>query len=66
MTQTELLDKMEKSMHLQNADRERASQILNAVEGMSIWEARELLQRCIGSFELMDIRYRCSFGPTTS
>lgn len=66
MTQEELLDKMEKTMHLQSADRKRASQIFSAVEGMSIWEAKELLQRCISSFELLDIRYKCSFGSTTS
>lgn len=31
--------------------KEKASQILRAVEGMSIWEARELLQACSSVLE---------------
>lgn len=58
MSKTELLDKTGTALHLKKEDRERASQILDAIEGMSIWEARELLERCIGALQLLDVRYR--------
>jgi len=58
MSKEELLDRMKNVLRLRETDREKASQILDAVEGMSIWEARELLKRCIGALQLLDIRYR--------
>ena len=60
-----LLDEMQKQSHLKEADRERAAQILEAVEGMSIWAARELLERCIGALQLLDISYREPRDDTT-
>lgn len=47
-------------------DKERASQILKAVEGMRIWEARELLERCMGALELTEIHYKEALEETTS
>ena len=52
-----LLEKMGESLHLKETDRERAAQILDAVEGMSIWEAGELLERCVGALQLLDITF---------
>lgn len=38
-------------------DKKRAFQILKAVEGLSIWKARELLEKCIGILELTEVHY---------
>lgn len=65
MTKAELLDKMQERLHLKEADREKAAQILEAVEGMSIWAARELLERCIGALQLLDICYKELRDDTT-
>lgn len=45
--------------------KERASQILRAVESMSIWEARELLQACSEVLEQTEISYNTSCSDTT-
>lgn len=58
MTKEALLDKLQKNSLVKEKDRDRASQILDAVEGVSIWEARELLEHCIGALQLLDVRYR--------
>lgn len=47
-------------------DKERASQILKVVEGMRVWEARELLEKCAGVLELTEIHYKRSSSATTS
>lgn len=47
-------------------DKKRASQILKAVEGLSIWEARELLENCATVLQLLEIHYRRSSDATTS
>lgn len=39
-------DRLLESDRIHDKNRDRASQILNAVEGMCIWEARELLSAC--------------------
>ncbi len=46
MTKEALLDLMQKRMRPRLDARERASQILSALEGMSIWDAKELLNMC--------------------
>ena len=66
MTKSELLDEMQKRSHIKEADRERASQILEAIEGLRIWEARELLENCIGALQRLDVCYRESREDTTS
>ena len=38
-------------------DKKRASQVLRALEGLSIWKARDLLDRCARALELMEIHY---------
>lgn len=54
----ELEKLLDKQTHLRNEeDKKRASQILRAVEGLSIWEARELLEKCKTVFELMEVHY---------
>lgn len=58
MTEAALLDEMQRQSQLKKADRERAAQILEAVEGMNIWAARELLERCIGALQMLDVSYR--------
>lgn len=60
MTKDELLDEMQKRSCIKEANRERASQILGAIEGMKIWEARELLGCCIGAIQRLDVRYKDS------
>lgn len=40
------LKRLLEKLQIRPENRERASQILNEVEGMSIWEARELLGVC--------------------
>ena len=39
-------------------DKKRASQILKTVEGMRIWEARELLENCAVVLQLLEIHYK--------
>ncbi len=46
--------------------REKASQILKAVEGLSIWEARELLQACGAALVRTEISYSSSRSDTTA
>jgi len=58
MTKEALLDKLQKNRLVKEKDRDKASQILDAVEGMSIWEAKELLEHCIGALQLLDVCYR--------
>lgn len=58
MTKAALLDEMQEQSQLRKSDRERAARILEAVEGMSIWAARELLEHCIGALQLLDVSYR--------
>lgn len=58
MTKTELLDEMQRQGRINDQTREKASQILEAVEGLSIWEARGLLEHCIGAFQLLSVSYR--------
>ncbi len=65
MTKVELLDEMQERLHLKESDTERAAQILKAVEGMSIWAASELLERCIEALRLLDISYRDLRDDTT-
>ena len=38
-------------------DRERASQIFKALEGMKIYEAQLLLDACKGAFDVMEIQF---------
>lgn len=38
-------------------DKKRASQILKAVEGLRVWEARELLEKCAEVLQLTEIHY---------
>lgn len=45
-------------------NRERASQILSAVEGLTIWEARELLGACADVLEGLAISYRTQCTST--
>lgn len=45
--------------------KEEASQILKAVEGMRICEARELLQACSSVLERTEISYNTSCSDTT-
>ena len=45
--------------------KKRTSQILTALEGMSIWEARELLQACSSVLEQIEISYSVSRSDTT-
>ena len=45
--------------------KERAAQILRAVEGMSIWTARELLKACSSVLEQTEISYNASRSDTT-
>lgn len=40
-------------------EKQRASQVLRAVEGLSIWDARELLRYCAEVLELLEIHYKC-------
>lgn len=40
------------------AEKRAASQILKAVEGMNIWDARELLRHCAKVLYLMEIHSR--------
>jgi DNA-directed RNA polymerase specialized sigma24 family protein len=49
------LDELIKSEVLGAADKERASQILKAVEGLKIREATELLEACIGALGCLRI-----------
>ena len=39
-------------------EKQRASQILRAVEGMRIWEAKELLEKCEGVLFMTEVHYR--------
>lgn len=48
-------DRLLESGRIHNENRDRASQILNAVEGMCIWEARELLGACADALEGLTI-----------
>ncbi len=66
MTKTALLDEMQRQSRIKETDRERASQILEAIEGLRIWEARELLENCIGALQRLDVCYRESREDTTS
>lgn len=66
MTKAALLDEMQKQSRVKGANRERASQILEAVEGLRIWEARELLENCIGALQRLEVCYRESRDDTTS
>lgn len=66
MTKAALLDEMQKQSRIRETNRERASQILEAVEGLRIWEARELLEQCIGALQRLDVSYRESREDTTS
>lgn len=52
------LNRLLESGQIHSKNRERASQILNAVEGMEIWEARELLGLCANVLELLTVSYR--------
>lgn len=65
MTRADLLNKMQEQLCLKKVDREKAAQILETVEGMSIWAARELLECCIGALQLLDISYREPRDDTT-
>lgn len=58
MTKDALLDEMQKQSCIKGVNRERASKILEAVEGLRIWEARELLEICIGALQRLDVCYR--------
>lgn len=65
-----MTDEMEKLLDRGNrfrtaGDKERASHILKAVEGLSIWEARELLEKCAAVLQLLEIRYKRSSDATT-
>lgn len=65
MSIEELLDQASKSrIHLEK-ERKRASQILAALEGLSVWEARELLEDCQSSIELLKVSYSLSCCDTT-
>lgn len=66
VTKLALLDEMQKQSRIKEVHRERASQILNAVEGMRIWEARELMEQCIGALQRLDVCYSESRDDTTS
>ncbi len=57
MTKEALLDKIQKHMRPNTNSRERASQILSALEGMSIWDAKELLNMCCEAIMLLDVHY---------
>lgn len=39
-------------------EKQRASQILRTLEGMNIWDARELLRHCSEVLELSEIHYK--------
>ncbi len=58
MTKKDLLDKLQKEGQLKEKDRERASQILDALEGMKTWEAGQLLVRCTETLQLLDVCYK--------
>lgn len=59
------LNRLLESERIREKDRERASQILNAVEGMGIWEARELLGACSDVLEALTISYKTPRSDTT-
>ena len=59
-----LLDEMQGRSLIKAEKKERASQILGAVEGLRIWEARELLEHCIGALQRLDVSYRESREDT--
>lgn len=46
-------------------NKQRASKILRAVEGLGIWEAKELLESCIEWLNATKIHYKKSLGDTT-
>lgn len=49
-----------------NKNKERATQILKAVEGMKIWEAKDLLEECIGTLNMVRVSYSRPCDDTTS
>lgn len=65
------LDQLLEKTRIHKKNRERASQILNAVEGMCVWEARELLGECADILDGVTVSFstpRSSSGvvpPTT-
>lgn len=65
MTKSDLLREMHGNAHIKIEHLEKASQILGAVEGLRIWEAKELLECCIGALQRLDICYRESREDTT-
>lgn len=56
------LDPLLEKTRIHRKNRERASQILNAVDGMCIWEARELLGECADILDVVTV----SFGTPCS
>lgn len=58
-------DRLLESDRIHDWNRDRASQILNAVEGMCIWEARELLGACADILESLTISYSTPRSDTT-
>lgn len=61
----EQLNLLLKDDRIHDKNRDRASQILKAVEGMDIWEARELLGVCADVLEMLTISYRMPRSDTT-
>jgi len=60
----ELLDRIQKTVGTKGNERGRASRILEAVEGMSVWEARELLKTCGDALLMTDVHYGRTCGET--
>ena len=51
-----LLDK--ENLFYNVEDKQKASQILRALEGLSVWKAKELLEKCAGVLDLTEIHYK--------
>ena len=48
----------EENHFYEEEDKKRASQILKALEGLSVWKARELLEKCTEVLALVEIHYK--------
>lgn len=59
------LDQLLENDRIHRKNRARASQILSAVEGMGIWEARELLGVCSDILESLTVSYKTPRSDTT-
>lgn len=47
-------------------EKERTSQIFKVLEGMKIWEAKELLKECCDALDFTEIHYKEVRPATTS